>query len=93
VPFAPESFDAVFFRHAIADIVETRGRGSIPLFVDEGMRIVRSGGLLAFSHAVLPEDPFTKMADLEDIIKVLPMDGEKVCIRGDYQSWLVYEKS
>jgi ubiquinone/menaquinone biosynthesis C-methylase UbiE len=92
LPFVPGAFDAIFYHHAIDDIIETRGKGAIPEFIGEGIRALRSGGTLAFSHALLSGDPYTEIAGLEDVRVALGGDGKMRCIRGNLQDWLIYEK-
>lgn len=91
-PFVSGSFDIVFYHHAIDDIIETRGKGSLPGFTREGERIVRRGGTLAFSHAILSGDPYTELAGLEDVRKVRTRKGSMRRIRGDLQEWLIYKR-
>lgn len=91
-PFVSGSFDIVFYHHAIDDIIETRGKGSLPDFTREGERIVRKGGTLAFSHAILPGDPYTKLAGLEDVRKVWMKKGTMRRIQGNLQDWLIFER-
>ena len=92
LPFVSGAFDVIFYHHAIDDIVETRGEGSIPEFIGEGIRALRGGGTLAFSHAILPEDPYTELAGLEDVRAVLRGEGKMRCIQGNRQEWLIFEK-
>lgn len=93
LPFVSGAFDAIFYHHAIDDIIETRGKGSIPEFIGEGIRILRSGGTLAFSHAILSGDPYTELAGLEDVRGALTGEGKMRYIQGNLQDWLIFEKT
>ncbi|MGQ9514937.1 MAG: class I SAM-dependent methyltransferase [Thermoproteota archaeon] len=92
MPFISESYDIVFYHHAIDDIVETRGKGSIPDLIAEGERVVRSGGALVFSHSIIAGDRSTKIVGLDDVKKELDYRGEIKQIRGTFQSWLIFKK-
>jgi len=92
-PFVSGSFDIVFFHHAIDDIIETRGRGSLPDFTREGARVVRRGGTLAFSHAILSGDKYTRLAGLEDVRRAWRGRGTMKRIHGKLQDWLIFEGS
>jgi len=93
LPFISGSFDVIFYHHAIDDIIETRGKGSISDFIEEGMRILRSGGTLVFSHAILSGDPYTELAGLEDVKVALAGEGKTQYMHGNLQDWLIFEKS
>lgn len=93
IPFVSGSFDIVFFHHSIDDIIETRGKGSLPDFMREGERVARRGGTLAFSHAILSGDPYTRLAGLEDVRKAWNRKGTMRRIQGRLQDWLVFEGS
>jgi len=83
--------DMVVFHHAINDIWLSRGMEGVYQSLDEAARVVRSGGVMIFSHCEMDWDPSTKEMSLDHVKRHLEQQNAYSfeASRGAMQDWLL----